>query len=258
MDYSRNAFGVLLVVASMLCFCWPAAAADPLVLEIEALIDGRDQLILRRDTLQWHHFDAAAVGRHHGANAPTIVFPYPGPSEWFPVWSQPPPSEIRWEEFSSILSGLSPALPTDGVPLAIQKRFGRGEARIVQQPTAEDDYTLVIEFDDNIFAGPRYYGVLISADSDGDETPDVTDECTASDLSSSIVIDDCDTGVTNELLGNGCTISDLIAGCAEVASHHGSFVRCVSLLTRELRLDGTLLDGERRAILRCAARADIP
>ena len=41
----------------------------PITLEISALIDGRDQLIIQGDTLQWHHFDFAAVGRHLGKTA---------------------------------------------------------------------------------------------------------------------------------------------------------------------------------------------
>lgn len=248
----------LLGAAATLVLAAPPAAAESFVLEIEALIDGRDQLILKGDTLQWHHFDAAAVGRHRGANAPTIVFPFPGPSEWFPVWSQPPPAEIRWEELSSVLSGLSPAMPTDGVPFALQKNFGRGETHIVQQPNSDNDHTLVIEFDDNIFAGPRYYGILISPDSDSDGIGDPMDECHGSDLDDTVVIDGCDTGVENDLFGTGCTLSDLIGECAEVANHHGSFVRCVTLLTRELRRDGLLLSWERRAILRCARKADLP
>jgi len=258
MDYQGMAFRSLLGVAAMLIFGWSVAAADPFVLEIEALIDGRDQLILRADTLLWHHFDAAAPGRHHGANAPTIVFPYPGPSEWFPVWSEPPPSEIRWEELSSVLSGLSPALPSDGVSFAIEKIFGRGETSIVQQPAADNEYTLIIEFDDNIYPGPRYYGILISPDSDGDGIPDTTDECQDSDLADSVVIDGCETGVANDLFCTGCTFSDLIGECADVASTHGGYVHCVALLTRKLWQDGLLLRRERRAILRCAARTDLP
>lgn len=248
----------LVGVAAILTVAAPLVAAESYVLEVEALIDGRDQLILRADTLQWHHFDAAAVGRHGGADAPTIVFPYPGPSEWFPVWSQPPPAEIRWEELSSVLSGLNPALPTDGVPFALQKNFGRGETRIVQQPSSDNDHTLVIEFDDNVFAGPRYYGILISPDSDGDGIGDPTDECQGSDLADPVVIDGCETGVANDLFCTGCTLSDLIGECADVASHHGSFVRCVALLTRELRRDGLLLSWERRAILHCVRKADLP
>jgi hypothetical protein len=248
----------LLGVAATLVLAAPAALAESFVLEIEALIDGRDLLILKADSLQWHHLDAAAVGRHHGANAPTIVFPYPGPSEWFPAWSQPPPSEIRWEEYSSVLGGLNPPAPTDGTPLAVQKLFGRGEVQIIQQPSLDNDYTLIVDFDDNIFAGPRYYGIVIALDSDADGVADCSDDCQGSDLADWVVIDSCETGVVNSLFATGCTISDMIGDCAEVASHHGSFVRCVSLLTRELKRDGLISGRDRRALLRCAARADLP
>ena len=52
-------------------------------------------------------------------------------------------------------------------------------------------------------------GVL--ADSDGDGIPDDEDNCPNSDLSDTVVIDGCDSGVANTLLSDGCTIADLIA-----------------------------------------------
>ncbi len=258
MKYPRRLLGVLAGLVVIGSLVWPAAAAAEFVLEIEALIDGTDRLILKRDTLQWHHLFAAAVGRHHGANAPTIVFPYPGASEWFPEWSEPPPAEIRREELSSILSGLSPPLPTDGVPFAVQKIFGRGDTVIVQQPSAGNDFTLIVEFDDGGFAGPRYYGVVIAPDSDGDQTPDSADECPASDLSSTVVIGGCNTRVSNKPMGDGCNLADLIGDCARTARTHGEFVACVTNLTRKLKWAGLLTDREMFAIRRCAMRAKIP
>ncbi|WP_143301662.1 hypothetical protein, partial [Candidatus Entotheonella palauensis] len=70
-------------------------------IEVTALIDGRDQLIIEGNTMQWHHFDFAAVGRHQGGNAPTIIAPVSQlGAAWFPEWSEPPPSEVRFEDWS--------------------------------------------------------------------------------------------------------------------------------------------------------------
>jgi hypothetical protein len=60
-----------IILKSMLVALWlsvfPGAAtqshAAAFVVEIEALIDGRDQLIIQGNTLQWHHLRSAAVGR---------------------------------------------------------------------------------------------------------------------------------------------------------------------------------------------------
>ena len=95
-------------------------------------------------------------------------------------------------------------------------------------------------------------------DQDGDGIPDGEDACPNSNLSSTVVIDGCDSGVTNHLLEGGCTISDLIAECAAGANNHGQFVSCVSHLTNGLKKDGVITGMEKGAIESCAAQADIP
>jgi hypothetical protein len=60
------------------------------------------------------------------------------------------------------------------------------------------------------------------------------------------------------LLPSGCTISDLIAACAEGASSHGKFVSCVSHVINNLKKAGTITGKQKGAIQRCAAQADLP
>jgi hypothetical protein len=101
-------------------------------------------------------------------------------------------------------------------------------------------------------------------DSDNDGVPDNEDDCPNSDLSPTVVIDDCDSGVANELFldnvefGNGCTISDLITMCAENAGNHDQFVSCVSSLTNDLHKAGIITGRQKGAVQRCAAQAAIP
>jgi hypothetical protein len=73
-----------------------------------------------------------------------------------------------------------------------------------------------------------------------------------------VVIDGCDTGVVDQVLGDGSTISGEIGACATDARNHGEFVRCVSDLTNELKREGYLTGEEEGKIASCAARADIP
>jgi hypothetical protein len=84
------------------------------------------------------------------------------------------------------------------------------------------------------------------------------DECSNSDLSATVIIDGCNTGVPNTLFPRGCTISDLIAACAEGASNHGHFVSCISHLTNDLKKAGTITGPQKGAIQSCAAQANIP
>jgi hypothetical protein len=72
-----------------------------------------------------------------------------------------------------------------------------------------------------------------------------------------VVIDGCDSGVTNDLLDD-TTISDLVAECADEADDHGGFVNCVAHLTNDLNQDGIITGQEKGAIQSCAAQADIP
>jgi hypothetical protein len=94
-------------------------------------------------------------------------------------------------------------------------------------------------------------------DSDGDGVPDDTDECPNSDLSPTVVIDGCDSGVPNTLFADGCTISDLIAHCAAGANNHGQFVSCVAQLTTALRQQGVITGKQKGAIDRCAGKSSI-
>jgi hypothetical protein len=99
---------------------------------------------------------------------------------------------------------------------------------------------------------------VVSNDQDGDGILDDADACPASILATTVVIDGCDSRVANHLNGEGCSISDNIAACAEGATNHGKFVSCVSKLTNDLKKAGIISGSEKGAIQSCAAQADIP
>jgi len=99
---------------------------------------------------------------------------------------------------------------------------------------------------------------VTTPDSDGDNISDDDDNCPNSDLSITVIIDGCHSGVTNTFLSPGCTISDRIAECAAGVRNHGQFVSCVAKLTNELKKAGVITGQEKGAIQRCAGQADIP
>ena len=95
-------------------------------------------------------------------------------------------------------------------------------------------------------------------DKDKDGVPDTEDKCLDSDLSATVIIDKCDSGVTNQLFSNGCTISDRITACAKSARNHGRFVSCVSQFTNNLMKTEVITGKGKGAIQNCAAKANIP
>ena len=94
--------------------------------------------------------------------------------------------------------------------------------------------------------------------SDGDGIPDGADECLGSDSSSTVVIDGCNSGVTNAVFANGCRISDAIEACANGAVSHGDFVSCVTGYTNTLKWNGIITGAQKGKIQSCAARSSLP
>ena len=102
--------------------------------------------------------------------------------------------------------------------------------------------------------------ILVEAqnrDSDCDGIPDEHDDCPNSDLSQTLVIGGCDTGVANALLDDGCTIADLLVACEELARNHGDYVKCVAFVTNELKKDGVISGKDKGRIQSCAAKSSI-
>ena len=131
-----------------------------------------------------------------------------------------------------------------------------------QVPPRDDTIRIMLQdFNESLgVAGDVFFDniVLAGQDSDDDGVDDSDDACPDSDLSASIVIDGCDTGIDNLLFEDGCTMADRIAQCADEASNHGEFVSCVAHLTNEWRSARLITGQEKGRIQRCAAQASIP
>ncbi len=142
--------------------------------------------------------------------------------------------------------------------------FGGGSGQLQLRPSTADigTFSFGIVATDN--GSPPYGDVssirlhVLSNDLDGDGFPDNEDSCPNSDLSPKVVIEDCDSGVENYLLFDGCSILDLIADCADGVCNHGAFMRCVEKFTNDLKCDGIISGEEKGKINSCAATAEIP
>jgi cysteine-rich repeat protein len=98
----------------------------------------------------------------------------------------------------------------------------------------------------------------VDPDDDNDTVIDENDNCPYSLLSLTVAIENCDSGVENHLLNDGCTILDRIADCAEGAKNHGQFMSCVDKFTNNLKHDTIISGKENGMIDRCAEKANIP
>lgn len=124
-------------------------------LKVRAYIDGRSQLVLRGNEIYWHHLDFAAPGRHFDAevNQPT----YLNQVKWFPIWPDAPDRENRDCNCDSSSYQSVPSLVQADKMVQMDVVQGRGEVSILQQPSAANDYALIIELDDNPLSGPAWY-----------------------------------------------------------------------------------------------------
>jgi hypothetical protein len=96
-------------------------------------------------------------------------------------------------------------------------------------------------------------------DEDNDGIVDDQDSCKDSDLRPSVVIDGCDSEVSNATWYlTGCTTSDYITACAKNAKNHGHFVKCVNEFTKSVKDNGFLNRGDKDSLTSCAAQAKLP
>lgn len=89
--------------------------------------------------------------------------------------------------------------------------------------------------------------------SDRDGVPDGADRCLASDIRPTVVIGTCDSGVTNDVQADGCSVSDVVARCSS-AGNQGQYASCVAKATNALQAAGVISDAEHDKIQSCAAR----
>ncbi|MBI4887878.1 MAG: peptidase [Acidobacteria bacterium] len=94
-------------------------------------------------------------------------------------------------------------------------------------------------------------------DADNDGLADDHDGCATSDLSPTVVIGGEDTGVTNVMLGTGCTLADSLAAAGADAANHGDFVSAVARLINTWRAAGLITAAARGQIQNAAAHSSI-
>ncbi len=128
----------------------PPDAPQNFALRVSAYVDGRSRLRFRGTTVQWEHLEFAAPGREQGATTPTKL----GTVDWQPVWPDVPTAENRdCNCKSSVYTELPVGIPRAPSTAALTAVQARKMPSIVQQPSADNDYTLVVELTDLGFSG---------------------------------------------------------------------------------------------------------
>jgi MYXO-CTERM domain-containing protein len=84
-----------------------------------------------------------------------------GVTDWTPTWPKPVPYEIRFDAYSSVLDGLTPALPAQ-LPetVGVSVVTGRGSLAVTQFPNAVNDYTLIVKFNDGFTGSQDLRGLI--------------------------------------------------------------------------------------------------
>lgn len=117
---------------------------------------------------------------------------------------------------------------------------------LTHELTAPNDLTLELM---------RDIGWFPDADVDGE--PDSTDCEPHSDLSPTVIIGGCNTGVTNVMFtvapNRGCTLADRIAH-VPAGKNHGEYVKNVQVLLNSLQKAGVITAAEKDALSSCAAQ----
>jgi|GEM_PF-3491822 len=122
-------------------------------LRIEALIDGRSLLVLRRGTARWQHLRAAAPGRDLGRDAPTVINGVP----WLPAWPDVPDAQNTDCNCSSdAFDGVRPAIPAQVRNVELALIEARSPVVVAEQPAPDNDFAVVLDFDDVQSSSARY------------------------------------------------------------------------------------------------------
>jgi len=114
---------------------------------IKAYIDGQSQIILQGNTAQWYHILHDAPGRNGGNDYATFI----NGTGWFP-WPNPG-TYNSCECYSNVYNAVSPPIPSSSTKFCLKVIFARESVEIKEQPTAQNNYRLIIEFNDDRTVG---------------------------------------------------------------------------------------------------------
>jgi beta-lactamase regulating signal transducer with metallopeptidase domain len=128
---------------------------DPFVLRIRAFIDGSDYIKIRGTSLWYEHqkWDLPGKWWNRLANIKHDEPTYINGKAWKPEW------EGRVSKPYIMKQATLPKEVNDRINLT--KIFGRGSVSIAETPKPQNDYTLSVLLDDNLYNKAQWYEVVI-------------------------------------------------------------------------------------------------
>jgi hypothetical protein len=124
-------------------------------IRVKALIDGKSHLLIRGYIAQWRHVAWCVPGSDGDRLCPTVI----NGTEWFPTWPGLSRENAHVQEilYSDAYTDVDPPLPTHDSLVTLRHVAVRHRAAIIQSPHAGNNFTLIIEFDDNVSSNDPYY-----------------------------------------------------------------------------------------------------
>ena len=148
-----------LVLSALAC----SGLASTITVEVRDWQDGRDDIILQGNAVQWHHFDYNVPGVEASHNDPTwVTETLDGTTvldqfAWYPTWS----GGVFPGAYSDPFTGLPVSLAG-----ATLEKFeiiaARYSAVLTQGPDSGNGFTTVVSLDDNPVGSADYYDVKMT------------------------------------------------------------------------------------------------
>jgi hypothetical protein len=141
------------------------AALPTIVYKVSACIDGEDELIIHKATLQWRHIGFDAVGQSTNCDTNTMSIDttlrgeHVSSTSWQPIWQSTPAESGA---LSSVYTALNPPLPSSSMNVTLSSIQARNSISIAQLPTAANDWTLKLDFNDVSSLGAGIYSATVN------------------------------------------------------------------------------------------------
>jgi beta-lactam-binding protein with PASTA domain len=142
-----------------------------------ACIDGSDFLVIQGSQIQWQYGNSTSVGDLLPDCGPTTTMIQTSvngtpvqTADWQPIWSPDPPASGA---LSSPFAGLSPALPVSAMTVTLTTIAARGSLSIYQTPTAENNWALILWFNDAAVGGAAMYSGQVTVSGTAVKLPNV-------------------------------------------------------------------------------------
>lgn len=131
-----------------------------MTVRIQARVDGHTRLTLNGNMAQWHHLVNAAPGRLNGGTLATQI----NGADWFPTWPDlPTPENRNCNCMSDMYTSISPAIPRSPMVMDVVDWTARDRIILIQEPSAQNSYTTILEFEDDP-SGDSLYMVELTFD----------------------------------------------------------------------------------------------